>query len=207
LVVGDSIGIDLGQPLVEDLTDTGVVKATLDAQVDTGLSRPDYFNWPAELSIDLGNDHPQLVVVMMGANDPQDMVVNGTDVPYGTAAWNTLYAQRVGTFIGEANAAGATLLWVGMPPMASSQLNSDMQLLNGIVQAQIAARPGDVYLSSTPALGNAQGNFTAYLPDSSGNEVNVRTPDGIHLAPGGGEVLSQAVMADMRSALHIDLPG
>src|SRR5581483_2400924 len=55
LVVGDSIGIDLGQPLVADLSATGVVSASLDGRIDTGLSRPDYFNWPAELGIDLAN--------------------------------------------------------------------------------------------------------------------------------------------------------
>jgi len=108
----------------------------------------------------------------------------------------------------QANAAGALVLWVGMPPMAGAQLNGQMQMITGLAQSQIAARPtGATYLASSSVLGNAQGNFTAYLPDSSGAEVNIRTPDGIHLAPGGGERLSQAVLASMRSSLHIDLPG
>ncbi len=207
LVVGDSIGLDLGQPLVNDLANTGVVTPTLDGRVDTGLSRPDYFNWPAELQVDLANSRPQLVVAMIGANDPQSLVDGSTVIPYGSPAWNVAYGQRVGAFIDEANAAGAHVLWVGMPPMAGSQLNSEMQVINGVVQAQVASRPkGASYLSSTGVLGNPQGNFTAYLADSSGAEINVRTPDGIHLAPGGGELLSQAVLASMRSTLHIDLP-
>jgi hypothetical protein len=208
LVLGDSIGIDLGQPLVNDLSNTGVVSATLDARVDTGLARPDYFNWPAELQIDLANDKPQLVVVMMGANDPQSLVNGGTSTPYGSPQWNGEYGQRVGAFIDTATAAGAHVLWVGMPPMAGSQLNAEMQDVNAVVQQQIATR-GDraTYLSSDPALADANGNFTAYLPSASGAEVNVRTPDGIHLAPGGGERLSQAVLASMRSTLKISLPG
>ena len=208
LVIGDSIGLDLGQPLVSDLANTGVVTPVLDGQVDTGLSRPDYFNWPAELQVDLANHRPQLVVVMIGANDPQPLVGNGPSVPYGTPAWDAAYGQRIGAFIDEANAAGALVLWVGMPPMAGAQLNGQMQMISGLAQSQIAARPtGATYLASSSVLGNAQGNFTAYLPDSSGAEVNIRTPDGIHLAPGGGERLSQAVLASMRSSLHIDLPG
>lgn len=208
LVVGDSIGLDLGQPLVNDLANTGVVTPTLDGRVDTGLSRPDYFNWPAELQVDLTNSRPQLVVVMIGANDPQSLVDGSTVTPYGSPAWSTAYGQRVGAFIDEANAAGAHVLWVGMPPMAGSQLNNEMQVVNSVVQSQVTAHStGASYLSSTPVLGDAQGNFTAYLADGSGAEVNVRTPDGIHLAPGGGERLSQAVLASMRSSLHIDLPG
>jgi len=58
VVIGDSIGIDLGQPLTNDLIGTGVVSATLDGKIDTGLSRPDYFNWPAELQADLAIHHP-----------------------------------------------------------------------------------------------------------------------------------------------------
>jgi hypothetical protein len=207
LVIGDSIGLDLGQPLVNDLAATGVVTTTLDGRVDTGLSRPDYFSWPAELSVDMSNVQPQLVVVMMGANDPQSLVGLGGSIPYGAAGWNAAYGQRVRALINEANAAGAHVLWVGMPPMAAAPLNAQMQVLNGIVQDQVEARrDGATYVASSSVLADGQGNFTAYLPNSSGAEVNIRTPDGIHLAPGGGERLSQAVIDSIRSKLHIDLP-
>ena len=207
LVIGDSIGLDLGQPLVSDLAATGVVTTTLDGRVDTGLSRPDYFSWPAELSVDMSNVQPQLVVVMMGANDAQSLVSLGGSIPYGAAGWNAAYGQRVRALIDEANAAGAHVLWVGMPPMAAVPLNAQMQVLNGIVQGQVAARRSRAtYVASSTVLADGQGNFTAYLPNSSGAEVNIRTPDGIHLAPGGGERLSQAVIDSIRSKLHIDLP-
>ncbi len=207
LVIGDSIGIDLGQPLVADLSATGVATATLDGRIDTGLARPDYFNWPVELGVDLANDRPQLVVVMMGANDPQSLVGPDGSIGYGSPGWSTAYGRRVRTFIDEAKAAGAHVLWVGMPPMAQSNLNAGMQVLDSVVQAQVSADPGSTYLASTDVLSDGHGNYTAYLPDSSGAEVNIRTPDGIHLSPSGGERLSQAVLASLRTSLHIDLPG
>ena len=208
VVIGDSIGIDLGQPLTNDLIGTGVVTATLDGKIDTGLSRPDYFNWPAELQADLAIRHPQLVVVMMGANDPQSMVVNGSAVAYGTDAWNVAYSARAGTFMDIATNAGAHMLWVGMPPMAGGQLDGQMNQVNGLVQAQAASRPAGVtFLNCRTILGNGQGNYTAYLTNGAGAEINIRTPDGIHLTPDGGEVLSQAVMNSMRSTLKISIPG
>ncbi len=206
LMVGDSVGLDLGQALVADLANTGVVVPVLDGRVDTGLSRPDYFNWPAELQIDITNSHPNLVVVMIGANDPQPLVDSSGAIAYGTPAWTAEYGRRVLSFIQEANAGGAHVLWVGMPPMANPLLNAELEQINGIVQAQVAKVPGKaVYLSSVPVLGDAHGNYTAYLTTSSG-VINVRTTDGIHLAPGGAELLSQAVVASMRSQLRIDLP-
>ena len=206
LVVGDSVGLDLGQALVADLANTGVVVPVLDGRVDTGLSRPDYFNWPAELQIDITNSHPNLVVVMIGANDPQSLVDSSGAIGYGTPDWTTDYGRRVLSFIEEANAGGAHVLWVGMPPMANPLLNAELDQINGIVQAQVAKVPGKaVYLSSIPVLGDAHGNFTAYLTTPSG-VINVRTTDGIHLAPGGAERLSQAVMAAIRADFGIALP-
>jgi uncharacterized protein len=206
LVVGDSVGLDLGQALVADLANTGVVVPVLDGRVDTGLSRPDYFNWPAELQIDITNSHPNLIVVMIGANDAQPLVDSSGAVTYGTPAWTTAYGRRVLSFIEEANAGGAHVLWVGMPPMANPLLNAELDQINGIVQAQVAKVPGKAaYLSSVPVLGDAHGNYTAYLTTPSG-VINVRTTDGIHLAPGGAERLSQAVIAAIRANLGIDLP-
>ena len=93
LIVGDSIGIDLGDALLPDLAQTGVVSAALDGRVSTGLTRPDYFNWPAELTADLKSQDPQVVVIMIGANDAQDFL-GPPDVPYTSPEWNTLYASE-----------------------------------------------------------------------------------------------------------------
>ena len=62
-------------------------------------------------------------------------------------------------------------------------------------------------LSSWNVLGGPSGTFTAYLPGPSGAEINVRTPDGTHLTPGGGQVLAEAVIAAIRTDFHVALPG
>jgi len=83
-----------------------------------------------------------------------------------------------------------------------------MQAINSVVQMQIDAWPHvATHLPSSTVLADGWGNFTAYLPNASGVEVNIRTVDGVHLSPGGGELLSQAVIASIRSSLHVDLPG
>jgi hypothetical protein len=202
LVIGDSLGIDVGDALTNDLANTGVVQATLDGEVGTGLTRPDYYNWPAELQSDLPKYNPQVVVVMVGANDAQDFP-GPPDVPYGSAAWTATYTQRVASFMSEATSTGARLIWIGMPPMQNAGLSADMSTLDGIYQAEAAKTPNVTYISSGPII--APQGFTAYL-DVGGNEVNVREPDGTHIAPGGAELISQAVISTMRQQLHIDIP-
>jgi hypothetical protein len=197
LVLGDSLGIDFGQPLVNDLAATDVVSAVLDGHIDTGLSRPDYFNWPAELQRDVVTYQPKAVVVFIGANDPQNFIDGSTAVTYGTPAWNAAYGKRVGSLMAQATGAGARVLWVGMPPMADPGLNAKMETLNAIAQNQAAVHPGVTYFASWPVLSNPQGQFSAFLPDASGNEVQVRDPDGIHITAAGAQRLSQAAIAFM----------
>ncbi len=203
LVLGDSLGIDLGDVLVNDLADTGVVQATLDGQVSTGLTRPDYFNWPAELSVDLPKYTPQVIVIMMGANDAQDLP-GPPDVLYGTPAWDSTYRDRVNEFIAEATSRGAKVIWVGMPPMQNPGLSADMAHINGIVQAAAHRHPGVDFVSTWTVLGTPEGQFTPYLV-VGGQEVNVREPDGTHIAPGGAQLLSTVVENIITAALHVQL--
>jgi len=206
LIVGDSLGIDMGGPLQNDLTNTGVVQAELDGRESTGLTRPDYFNWPAELQSDMISIHPQVVVIMMGANDPQDFA-GPPDIPYSSPRWNPTYASRVSTFMQIAEAGGARVIWMGMPPMQNGQLSSEMSDINTIDQSQASLQHPPVnFISCWTLLGTAQGTYTPFITNGSGQVVNVRTPDGTHLTPAGGEVLSQSIINYMKGTLHIDLP-
>jgi uncharacterized protein len=199
LIVGDSIGIDLGDALQPDLAGTGVVSAALDGRVSTGLTRPDYFDWPAELTADIKSTDPQVVIVMIGANDAQDFL-GPPDVPYTSPQWNTLYSQRVAQFMQIAQSGGAAVVWVGMPPMQNPGLNAQMSDVNAVVQQQaVKTHPPVTYVSTDRSLGTAQGGYTAFVTNGAGQVVNVRTPDGTHLTPGGGQVVAQQVMAELQT--------
>jgi len=206
LIVGDSLGIDMGGPLQNDLTNTGVVQAILDGRESTGLTRPDYFNWPAELQSDIASIHPQVIVIMMGANDPQDFP-GSPDIPFASSKWNPIYAARASNFMRIAQSGGATVIWMGMPPMQNAQLSSEMSDINTIDQQQAAMQHPPVnYLSCWTLLGTAQGTYTPFITNGSGQVVNVRTPDGTHLTPAGGEVLSQDIVNYLKGPLHFVLP-
>jgi len=204
LILGDSLGLDLGGSLQNVLANTGVVTATLDGKESTGLTRPDYFNWPAELSNGLAASHPQVVVSMMGSNDPQDFP-GPPDIPYGTPQWNQIYEQKATEFMQLATSTGATLIWVSIPPMQDPELNARIATVNTL-QHQAAVKVKNViYVSSGTTLGNQQGNFTPFL-SVNGQNINVRTPDGIHITPDGSTLLSDAVLQTMKTQMGIFLP-
>ena len=75
-----------------------------------------------------------------------------------------------------------------------------MSDVNAVVQQQAAAaKPPVTYLSTDRSLGTAQGGYTAFITNGAGQVVNVRTPDGTHLTPGGGQVLAQQVVGELQT--------
>jgi hypothetical protein len=205
LAIGDSIGEDFGQSLVAKLGATGVVQATLDGKIDTGLARPDYFDWPGELRTDVSRFQPDVVVAMMGANDNQSFVVGGKTVGFGSPDWIAAYTQRVATMMSEATAQGQRMLWVGMPIMPSGGASQQMLLLNSIAAGQATIHPGVSYLDSWHVFVDGSGKYSAYLPDASGGEQQVREPDGIHLARGGSDRLADLAITVIQNQFGVRL--
>ncbi len=205
LIVGDSIAKDFGNALINQLSATGLVNATLDARPATGLSRPDYFDWNSQLAVDLQHFHPELLVAMFGGNDAQPFLVNGQPVQFDTPEWISTYGSRVNQFAGQAVAAGAHVLWVGMPAMASASFGSRMQVLNTIDRTQVAAAAHSAgsFFDSWPLFVNSSGHYAAYLPDSSGQLELMRQSDGIHLSIAGANRLATAVTAALQQRFSI----
>jgi uncharacterized protein len=205
LEIGDSLGIDLGDQLRSQLDATGIVTTTMASLGDSGLANVAFYNWPAELAELLAADHPQLVVVFLGANDDQGLDVDGEAAEPGTVDWDNAYAQRVDEILSESTEAGARVVWVGMPPMEDPDLDAAMAVENAIFEHQTDAFGGTLYVSSTPVLGSADGGYEASETDASGQSVELRTPDGVHLTPDGAGLLAGAVIDAIDSRWHLSL--
>lgn len=204
LEVGDSLGMDLGAALQSDLDGSGVVSVTMDAQGDTGLANEGYYDWPTALTGDLASAQPQIVIVLLGANDAQGFVVDGTAQAFGTPAWQSTYAQRIDAVLQESGQVHARVVWVGAPAMEDPTLSAQMQLLDGLYAREVAKCPWALYLPSDPVLApDGQFTFTGTTP--SGQTLTTRTPDGVHLTSAGAQLLAQAAVAamDHRWGMHL----
>ena len=74
-----------------------------------------------------------------------------------------------------------------MPPMQNPGLNAQMSDVNAVVQQQaVKAKPPVDLPRAGPQLGTPQGGYTPFVTNGAGQVVNVRTPDGTHITPGGG---------------------
>jgi len=206
LDVGDSLGEDLGLGLYYTQSTNPLVKIIQAAHGDSGLARPDFYNWPAHLQAELQEYHPQIVTILIGGNDAQNFLVNGEPVVFGSPQWRTVYTERVALMMDETIAAGAKMLWVGLPIMQVPSFGASMQSLNAIYQAQSLLHPGVQFFSTWSLFSNAQGQYDVYLKNSSGQTVLARDSDGVHIAPPGGcDIVALAAMKQIEAVWHVHL--
>lgn len=202
--IGDSLGVDLGDAM-ENTWPSASVQLTIAARSDTGLADTGYYDWATALEGLLASAHPQVVVVFLGANDLQSMVTGSTVLYDGTPAWNSEYATRVTAIISECVRSGAHVLWIGEPAMENAFIDAGMTRIDGIAQTVVAHFPDEAtYLSSDSVLAQ-NGSFSFDLSEPTGQVVQVRTPDGVHLMPAGADLLAAAVAKTIASTwgMHV----
>lgn len=192
---GDSMMQVVGQSLVNAATATGVIAADLEFRVSTGLTRPDYFDWPTRLADVVGQGEPEAVVVMFGANDAQGIVTAHGPEPFGTDAWLAEYRARVAATMDLLVADGTRVYWIGQPIMRSEDFSARMAALDDIYRAEAEQR-GDVVYVDAWSLFAVDGRYSAHL--DQGGPTLMRQSDGIHLTRAGGDRLAAAVLDAIR---------
>lgn len=193
-VGGDSMAQVFGQSLVAMSVEHGAISATLEYRISTGLTRPDYFDWPAHLREDVLAADPEVVVIMFGANDAQSMEVAGKAEPVRSAAWQAEYRRRVAATMDLLAGDGRLIVWVGQPVMRDSDFAQREAILDGIYAEEAGRRPWIRFVDSRRLFAGPDGRYRAYLPDAEGDEVLMRQGDGIHLTRAGGDRLAGAVL-------------
>ncbi len=190
-IVGDSMMQVVGQSLVNGMSPDDAIRAQLDYRVSTGLTRPDYFDWPARLAELVGADDPDVVIVMFGANDAQGIVTAHGPEPFGTDGWLAEYRVRVDATMDLLTSRGAVVYWIGQPVMRSERFSARMAALDEVYRSAAEGRPDVVYVDSWPVFA-VDGAYSAYL--DLGGPTLVRQSDGIHLTRAGGDRLAGVVL-------------
>ena len=95
LLVGDSMmGYGFGSSMMQILQGNSKFEPERHYIGSSGLSRPDFFNWPAQLQTLVSENDFDIVIVMLGTNDSQDFRLNGTYYEYGTTDWFDVYGKN-----------------------------------------------------------------------------------------------------------------
>ena len=206
-VGGDSMAQVFGQSLVAFVGDTELMTSNLDYRISTGLTRPDYFNWPVHLADELDRLDPEALVIMFGANDAQGLETPDGDVHQPLeAAWLDEYRRRVaGTMDLLADPDGRRIVyWVGQPVMRSDGFSERMAALNSIYEEEATSRPWVRYIDTYSMFADDAGGYEAFLPGPDGRVQDLRQGDGIHLTRAGGDLLAGYVLDLIEADANLD---
>jgi uncharacterized protein len=195
-IAGDSMDQVFGSSLVNLSEATGLVKAKNDYKVSSGLSRPDFFDWPQRLVDQIVDYKPDAVAVLFGANDGQDVLSPDGDkvLKVGTKAWQQVYAQRVSEAMDILTEGGRRVYWVGNPIMRDPGYRDRIAMMDHIYEAEAKKHPGVTYVSTWKLFSDQSGSYSEYLKDAGGDTLLMRAPDGIHLTRAGGDRMAAQVL-------------
>lgn len=204
LVLGDSLVHFFGDEMVRLANGTGVISAETDSEISSGLSRPDYFNWPDRLTKILADDDADVVILMFGGNDAQGLVTARGNVQPFSDAWVAEYGSRVGAMMDIAAAEPRRqVLWVGLPPMRSDSFDAKMRELDAVYAAEAAERDRVHYVRTYELFEGPAGGYSRFVDAPDGQRIDARLTDGIHFSTAGGELLSERLLEEMREVVTL----
>jgi hypothetical protein len=200
LVVGDFLASGLGTGLEDAFSASPGIIIQARGNVASGLVRQDYYNWPQQLTGMMDQLKPTIVIVMLGANDRQQIIGDGLNEKYGTDPWFLAYEERVQQFAKLVTSRHIPLLWVGLPSFGSDQLTASAVKLNQLYQSQMAGVGGE-FIDIWDGFTDQSGEFIVTGSDINGQQVRLRTADGVNMTPAGKRKLAFYVEKSARRLL------
>jgi hypothetical protein len=141
-----------------------------------------------------------VVVVAFGANDNHNYMTGlrpGQSLgDFGSPAWVKEYSRRVGGFMDTVIRRGGFIVYLGMPIVSSPSESHDFDQINKIIYHEAKRRPhGALYVDTYLRFADPKtGGYAEYLPRPDGTLVKVRSGDGVHFEPAGGDIIARLVL-------------
>ncbi|MDP9301409.1 MAG: DUF459 domain-containing protein [Actinomycetota bacterium] len=204
VIVGDSLAQGIGT-FAERVFKPSLVDVIKQGRISTGLARPDYFNWPAQMRFIVERSRPDLTIVMLGENDAQSLVSPGGQVEaqIGTGDFPPAYEQRVRSFARLATSVGGHVIWVGLPNPRDTRRWDFIERQNGAFRDVADQLPNVAFFDTWNTFATPGGGYTAYYRD--GNQLTlVRADDGVHFNADGYTILMRLVARFATQQFRLD---
>ncbi len=202
LLTGDSLMEGLGPQLQRALDGYANLTLIPIGKKSTGLSRPDFYNWPAALEANMKLHQPHIVVMWVGTNDPQNIYgEKGLGAPL-SIEWQKAYHNKIIEIFRIVQKHNAKLIMMSPPVMNKQSLDNDLKIITRIM-AWTSKRNGALFLNTRPILADTEGKFLQRTTLQNGKTVAIRTQDQVHITAEGNLL----VMDKLLPYLTASLPG
>jgi len=214
LILGDSLAATGFGALLERKLDAHAdVECFRKGKSASGLARPDFFDWPAEAKRQLDLRKPELVIVIMGGNDGQDLTPakaqskKGKRVSWADPeAWKADYRVRMDDFLAALAGDDRKVLWLGLPTMGMKSLETKLETIRQVQQDAVAAL-GDRgrYVDTAPFVTTDDGALLTEAKVAGSKKAQpIRAEDRIHFTMSGSEYFADKVLPEVLSVLGVE---
>lgn len=197
-VFGDSLADDVARGLDRFYAEDPNLTVIAEVQGNSGLVRPDYFDWPKKIADEIAAQSFDIAVIVIGINDRQTMNLESGSFKSLTPEWRAEYSARATRIVQMLRAANKPVIWVGLPPMQAPKFGQAMIQVNEI-QRLAAFGGGAEFLDIYDKFADEDGKYATRGPDLSGNVVRMRKDDGIHFSTGGAAKLAFYLSQSLRT--------
>ena len=206
LVVGaSSIQFAIGTELERRLPKYEGVKVLRFGKLASGLSRPDFFDWPKQIRKLVTQFKPDLIIANFGGNGAQAIPLGDyKEAKFRRPKWDQEYTRRVQEVVSIGHTNGADVVFLGMPNMRSKKFAKKMRYLNKI-QKEAAEASGAIWISTWAYSSGPKGEYRKSIRIGKKRGL-MRTSDGVHYSRLGAKFVIENVMQQLEQEFYL-IPG
>ena len=193
LALGDSLMLDLQYGLARVLGARDDVLLTGKGALGFGFTVP-HWDWDEDVLTDydlsVAQARPEVIVMMIGANEFEGHVVEGEALPAGSDRWREVLAERADEAVAHWLAGGGHVYWWTTPLMRDSRFSA-VEDLNVVWEDTMGAwAPAGSVLDSMEVLGDGDGRYRDEIVNEDGSIVPLRKEHGVHFLEIGADLLA-----------------
>ncbi len=196
-VFGDEFSQDIAFGLRDAFAKTPDVKVDIHSVRNTGLLHRGKRNPLADLAPLIESKPFTFAVVMIGLNDRgkfpavknEEGEVVQEEISFQQPGWESLYSKRIDAVRISLQNKEKPVYWVGLPPVKSAKLTTELNYLNDIIRSRLIERD-ERFIDIWDAFSNEDGDYVRRGPDLSGQDKNLRHKSGIRFTAAGRRKLA-----------------
>ncbi|MEI7599699.1 MAG: DUF459 domain-containing protein [Aestuariivirga sp.] len=198
LSIGDALGGGLGAGLSRVTEPGGDYDVSIRFNEESGLARPEVYDWAATVPKILEGNAYDVIVVMLGANDRQMIRDGEMRYDFGTPEWAAAYTKQANLLLDQLAASKARVIWVAPPPMRDPDYDAAMTSIAAL-QKDLVEKRGMTFLDLRKQFTNPDGTYTDSTTDGAANIIKLRGRDGISFFKAGNNLMGEQVLAAIKA--------
>ncbi|UNF45582.1 DUF459 domain-containing protein [Bartonella krasnovii] len=201
LVIGDFAASAVADALKKFFADNSNIVIMNNTMPASGLVRTDYYSWQNNISKLIEQNNPDVIIMMIGANDNQPITDSYSIINTDQSEWMRIYKQRIIEITESLHASGKSWIWIGQPSFGNDTLTQKMKILNALYK-QETETAGGYFLDIWSGFIDEEGNFSFSGYNIHGKIAKLRTNNGIHFTSEGKEKLVSYLEKPLKNILN-----